>query len=132
MMMKINMKKILLLLCCLSCYFIMAQQTVIKYNYLTIQNRDTDEIISSGYVNTILKWEENSDDYTIIKTGDSNYLLLHDKKYITTTTVEKTGITFNIFKFKDNKGEDISIALANDYSTLMMFIGNSSAIYANR
>ena len=73
-----------------------------------------------------------NNDYTIIKTGDSNYLFLHDKKYIETTTGKKSGITFNIFYFKDNKGEDISIALANDYSTLIMLIGNSVATYTNK
>ena len=126
------MKKIIILLCCLYCYFLMAQQTVINYNYLNIKDKNTNEIISSRFVSTVLKWEESNNDYTIIKTGDSNYLFLHDKKYIETTTGKKSGITFNIFYFKDNKGEDISIALANDYSTLIMLIGNSVATYTNK
>ena len=78
----------------------MAQQTVINYNYLNIKDKNTNEIISSRFVSTVLKWEESNNDYTIIKTGDSNYLFLHDKKYIETTTGKKSGITFNIFYFK--------------------------------
>ena len=69
------MKKILILLCCLYCYFLMAQQTVINYNYLNIKDKNTNEIISSRFVSTVLKWEESNNDYTIIKTGDSNTVL---------------------------------------------------------
>lgn len=128
------MKKIFLLLLCLCNYFIMAQQTVINYNHLTRykynSTNETSEVISSNYIDTILKWEESSNDFTIIKTGGTNYLLLHDKQFIREESTNNG--TRNIFKFKDNQNNDVFIVMMNDYSSFFMKIGSERLVYENK